>query len=58
MHFDSSKMKEGAGDGVVLQSPTGEKLSYVLQIHFNASNNVAKYETLLVGDMPNRDPHH
>ena len=49
MHFDGSKMKEGAGAGVVLQSPTGEKLSYILQIHFNASNNVAEYEALLLG---------
>ena len=49
MHFDGSKMKEGAGAGVVLQSLTGEKLSYVLQIHFNASNNVAEYEALLHG---------
>ena len=49
MHFDGSKMKEGAGVGVVLQSPTGEKLSYVLQVHFNASNNVAEYEALLHG---------
>ena len=49
MHFDGSKMKEGAGAGVVLQSPTGEKLSYVLKIHFNASNNVAEYEALLHG---------
>ena len=49
MHFNGSKMKEGPGAGVVLQSPTGEKLSYVLQIHFNTSNNVAEYEALLHG---------
>ena len=46
MPFEGSKMKEGARAGVVLQSPTGEKLRYVLQIHFNASNNVAEYEAL------------
>ena len=49
MHFDGSKMKEGAAAGVILQSPIGEKLSYVLQIHFSASNNVAEYEALLHG---------
>lgn len=49
MHFDGSKMKIGLGAGVVLTSPRGEKLSYVLQIHFRASNNVAKYEALVHG---------
>ena len=49
MHFDGSKMKEGSGAGVVLKSPKGDKLSYVLRIHFNATNNVAEYEALLHG---------
>ena len=49
MHFDGSKMKEGSGGGVVLKSPKGDKLSYLLRIHFNATNNVAKYEALLHG---------
>lgn len=35
--------------GVVLISPTGEQLSYVLWIHFSASYNVAEYEALLHG---------
>ena len=41
MHFDGSKMKKGSGAGVVLKSPKGDTLSYVLQIHFNATNNIA-----------------
>ena len=49
MHFDGSKQYEGAGAGVVLTSPKGDKLSYVLQIHFDCSNNVAEYEALLHG---------
>ena len=49
MHFDGSKMKKGSGAGVVLKSPKGDTLSYVLQIHFNATNNVAEYEALLHG---------
>ena len=32
-----------------LKSPTGEELSYVLQIHFQATNNMAEYEALLHG---------
>src|SRR5438552_7853211 len=49
MYFDGSLMIEGAGVGIVLISPTGERLKYVLQIHFPASNNAAEYEALLHG---------
>ena len=44
MHFDGSKMKEGAGAGIILKSPKGDTMEYVHQIHFNASNNIAEYE--------------
>ena len=49
MHFDGSKMLQGSGAGIVLRNPQGDKLSYVLQIHFKATNNVAEYEALLHG---------
>src|SRR5215216_2259121 len=49
MFFDGSKMLNGSGAGVVLVSPRGDKLSYVLQIHFDSSNNEAEYEALLYG---------
>ncbi|KAK1649162.1 hypothetical protein QYE76_066967 [Lolium multiflorum] len=49
MHFDGSKLKEGLGAGVVLTSPKGDHLRYVLQVHFKASNNVAEYEALIHG---------
>jgi ribonuclease HI len=48
MYFDRSKRVEGAGAGVVLISPQGDKLKYVLQMSFSqASNNEAGYEALL-----------
>src|ERR1041384_6266650 len=49
MHSDGSKMKNGLGAGIVLTSPEGDRLHYVLQIHFAASNNVAEYEALVHG---------
>src|SRR3954466_7277694 len=49
MHFDGSKIKNGLGAGIVLTSPKGDQLHYVLQIHFAASNNVAEYEALVHG---------
>ena len=47
MHFDGSRSMHGLGAGVVLTSPKGDQLKYVLQIHFAASNNVAEYEALV-----------
>ena len=49
MYFDGSLMIEGAGVGIVLISSIGERLKYVLQIYFPASNNAAEYEALLHG---------
>src|SRR3954470_12636443 len=48
--FDVSKRQQGDGAGVVLVSPKGTKLRYVLQINFiHASNNEAEYEAQLHG---------
>ena len=49
MHFDGSKILAGLGAGVVLTSPTGDTVQYVLQIMYTDSNNAAKYEALLHG---------
>jgi ribonuclease HI len=49
MLFDGSKLLGGLGVGVILTSPKGDKLQYVLQMHFRASNNVAEYEALVHG---------
>jgi ribonuclease HI len=49
MYFDGSLKLKGAGAGVLLISPTGEELKYVLQIFWKVSNNEAEYEALLHG---------
>ena len=49
MHFDGSKMLARLGAGVVLTSPTGDTIQYVLQILYTDSNNAAEYEALLHG---------
>jgi ribonuclease HI len=49
MYFDSSLKLEGAGAGVLLISPKGEQLKYVLQIFWKVSNDEAEYEDLLHG---------
>jgi hypothetical protein len=47
MYFNCSLNIDAARVGVYFISPSGDKLSYVLRIHFKASNNTAKYEATL-----------
>jgi ribonuclease HI len=50
MYFDGLKRVQGVGAGVVLISPQGDKLKYVLRMSFSqASNNEAENEALLHG---------
>jgi ribonuclease HI len=50
MYFDGSKRVQGIGVGVILISPQGDKLKYVLRMSFpQASNNEAEYKALLHG---------
>jgi ribonuclease HI len=49
MYFDSSLKLEDAGAGVLLISPKGEQLKYILQIFWKFSNNKAEYKALLHG---------
>lgn len=49
MYFDGSLRLQGAGAGILLISPKGEQLKYVLQIFWEVSNNADEYEALLHG---------
>ena len=53
MHFDGAFARMGAGAGVVLTSPAGDKLWYAVQLCFQhgekVSNNIAEYEGLIAG---------
>jgi ribonuclease HI len=49
MYFDGALNLEGAGAGVLLISPQGKQLKYVLQIQYKGSNNRAEYEALIHG---------
>ena len=49
MYFDGSVMALGSGVGVVLISPDGSRLRYMIRLHFSASNNTTKYEALING---------
>jgi ribonuclease HI len=49
MYIDGTLNLEGAGAGVLLVSPQGEQLKYVLQIQYKASHNRVEYEALIHG---------
>jgi ribonuclease HI len=49
MYFDGSLKLDGGGARVLLISPRGKQLKYVLQILWEVSNNEAEYEALLHG---------
>jgi hypothetical protein len=49
MYLDGSVMNEGAGVGLVFISPLGERMEYLVRLHFPASNNAAEYEALING---------
>ena len=49
MYFDGSFAFKGAGAGVVLSPPAGEKLKYIICLDFKATNNMTEYEGLLTG---------
>jgi ribonuclease HI len=48
MYFDGSLKLKGASAGVLLISPKGKQLKYVLQIFWKVLNNEAEYEALLL----------
>ena len=47
MYFNGSVMAPGSGARVVLISPDGSRLRYMIHLHFLASNNAAEYEALI-----------
>jgi ribonuclease HI len=49
MYFDGSFTLNGTGGGIVLISPKGDRLLYVIRLHFRATNTVVEYEALVNG---------
>ncbi|XP_071687521.1 uncharacterized protein [Rutidosis leptorrhynchoides] len=49
IHTDGACGPEGAGAGIVLKSPEGEKYTFAMRFSFPVTNNEAEYEALLSG---------
>ena len=49
MYFDGAYSKTGKGAGIVIISPSNKVYNFAFRLEFEASNNVAEYEALLLG---------
>jgi ribonuclease HI len=49
LHIDGAFFRAGKGAGIVIESPSGREFKFAYRLEFDASNNVAEYETLLLG---------
>lgn len=49
IYIDGASNYQGSGLGVVLLSPKGALLEWLIRLEFSASNNEAEYEALLSG---------
>lgn len=49
MNFDGSYLKTGSSTGVILTSPQGHKLRYVIHLHIDTTTNVIVCEALVDG---------
>ena len=49
MNFDGAHSRSGKGVGVAITSPRGQVFNFDFRLEFEATNNVAEYEALLLG---------
>ena len=49
LNIDGASRQSGAGIGLQLRTPSGDKIEQSIRLGFNASNNESEYEAILVG---------
>ena len=49
LSVDGAANAQGSGAGLILTSPNGIDMEYALRFGFQASNNKAEYEAVIVG---------
>ena len=48
LNIDRASRQSGAGIGLQLRTPSGDKIEQSIRLGFSASNNKLEYETILV----------
>jgi ribonuclease HI len=49
MHFDGACSSEGNGAGIILYSPVGKTHNFSYRLEFACTNNITKFEALILG---------
>ena len=49
LFIDGASGAQGSGAGVILIGPCRIKIKYAVRINYEATNNAAEYEALLIG---------
>jgi ribonuclease HI len=49
IHFDASRSNDGNGAGIILVFPVGKIHNMFYRLEFSCTNNVTKFEALLLG---------
>ena len=49
LNVDDASQQMGAGVGLQLKAPTGERVEHDIRLDFPAYNNETKYEAILIG---------
>ena len=47
LNVDDASRQMGAGVGLQLKAPTGERIEHAIRLDFSTSNNETKYEAIL-----------
>ena len=47
--MNGSSNRQAGGAGVVLRSPKGDEIEYMIRLNFPTTNNKAEYEALMAG---------
>ena len=47
--MNGSSNRQAGGVGVVLRSPKGDEIEYMIRLNFPTTNNKAEYEALMAG---------
>ncbi|XP_056698534.1 uncharacterized protein [Spinacia oleracea] len=49
LYVDGSATRTGCGAGILIKTPSGDRLEYAVKFSFLASNNESEYEALILG---------
>ena len=49
LYIDGASGSQGSGAGIILVGPHKIRIKYAVKLKYNATNNAAEYEALIIG---------